>query len=362
MKTKVLITALLISLISVFAKAQEPSLAVLNIDVKDVPWDEETMGNLVRLEIEKTGVYKVLDKYDLEYIIRNEEFDISNCFGRICLVEAGKLLNADKMLTGSIERFDNKLIVILRLIDVKSGTIEKSNIMEYLDLPEIQQMIQVSINNIIGVENDPHIVNMLSNYDDPINTPKTRLSLNGPRMGLSYIGGTNGQIVQASEDVGGYDAFPVTSLIGYQFEKSYLSAGDFQALFEFIVMVGGLDQSRFVPSFTIMNGIRSNNSGLEIAFGPVFEVTQQARGFTVEERWYTEEEGVTAFGQEFVDNQIMINRLDSRGDYRLTTSWVWAVGKTFRSGYLNIPVNIYTSVKKNGWVVGTSFGFNVNRK
>jgi hypothetical protein len=141
-KTKIIAIVLLI-VVKTLSMAQEQTIAVLNIDVSGVNVDAVAMGNLVRLEIEKTGKYKVLDKYDLAYLIKNEEMDISECYGKICQVDAGKILGADKMLTGSVEKFDDKIIVILRLIDVNSGSIETSNIMEYLDLPELQQMILI---------------------------------------------------------------------------------------------------------------------------------------------------------------------------------------------------------------------------
>jgi len=38
----------------------------------------------------------------------------------------------------------------------------------------------------------------------------------------------------SSKNSGGFDMFPISSMIGYQFEKQYLSSGDFQALIEFI--------------------------------------------------------------------------------------------------------------------------------
>ncbi|MBK6526803.1 MAG: hypothetical protein IPG07_15360 [Crocinitomicaceae bacterium] len=39
-----------------------------------------------------------------------------------------------------------------------------------------------------------------------------------------------------------------------------------------------------------------------------------------------------------------------------------AFGRTFRSGALNIPVNIYYSSNKFGGVIGASIGFNVNKR
>jgi hypothetical protein len=343
--------------------AQKEQIAILNIDVKSISMDAISMGNLVRLEVEKTGVYSVFDKYDLAYITQEQGFDVSNCYGRICLVEAGELLGADKMLTGSVEKFDDKIIVILRLIDVDSGKIEKTDIMEYLDLPELQTMVKVSVNNLFGIENDPLTVNMLSSYEDPINTPKTQLRLNGPRMGVSYVGGRQGEILEAPENKGGFNGMPVTTLIGYQYELGYLSSGNFQALFEFIGLVGGLEQSRVVPSLTIMNGFRSNKNGFEFAFGPLIELTSKAEGFYNENgTWTLVDDAIDTYGSYEDIPYDIENRLDSRGYAQVSTSWVWAFGKTFRSGYLNIPVNVFFSHKVGGWVVGASFGFNVSKR
>ena len=55
-------------------------------------------------------------------------------------------------------------------------------------------------------------------------------------------------------------------------------------------------------------------------------------------------------------------RLDSRGDYRLGSGFVLAVGKTFRSGKLNIPVNaFFIPGKRYSHRFGISFGFNMQK-
>ena len=55
-------------------------------------------------------------------------------------------------------------------------------------------------------------------------------------------------------------------------------------------------------------------------------------------------------------------RMDSRGVVRLQAGWVWALGKTFHSGYLNIPVNAFLSYNQNGYFLGLSMGFNITKK
>src|SRR3972149_22785 len=161
MKTMITIS-LILSIIFPGLKAQQEKIAVLNIDVQGMDYDKTSMGNLVRLELEKKGAYRVMDKYDINYIMEQNGFDASDCYGKICLVEAGKILQADKMLTGSMEKIDNKIIMIFRLIDVKNNAIVKADIMEYIDAPERQRMISVSLNNILNLPNEKLILDQIT--------------------------------------------------------------------------------------------------------------------------------------------------------------------------------------------------------
>ena len=55
-------------------------------------------------------------------------------------------------------------------------------------------------------------------------------------------------------------------------------------------------------------------------------------------------------------------RMDSRGPIAFSPSFVLAIGKTFKSCYLNIPVNLFLSSSKSGQFVGLSMGFNIAKK
>jgi hypothetical protein len=343
------------------------TIAVLNIDTKDLGLDPAAMGNLVRLELEKTKVFSVMDKYDVAYIIEKKGLDIGSCYGKTCLLEIGKSLQVDKILTGNAERFGDKIIINLRLIDVASSTIEKSDVTEYQNIPdETQIMVEISIKKLLGLVIDPNLVNLLVNYEDPIISTRTNLKLNGPRMGIAYVTGEKSERLQAPKSNGGFDSYPYLSQLGYQFEIQYLSAGNFQALVEFLFMLSGLEQQLFNPNIVFMNGFRIGKSGWEIAFGPSVSLRQTAKGFydknnTLlggENTWHLEKDWASSMGENPYEIK---ENLDSRGDIVFGTGWVWAIGRTFKSGYLNIPVNIYISPDKEGCYVGLSIGFNVSR-
>ncbi|MHC1702348.1 MAG: hypothetical protein AB9846_00440 [Tenuifilaceae bacterium] len=334
------------------------SIAVIGIDTKGMKLDNTSMSNLVRLELEKTNRYEVLDKYDVTNLLKEKGIDPDKCYGKIKLIEAGKSLNVEKILTGSVEKFGEKIIFVMRMIDVKTDKIENTNVMEYLNLEDqIQTMAKISVNNIVGIANDNVVVDLLIDYDNLVSSPKTTVRLNGPRMGVGLFTGKMAERLGASEEEGGYDMYPMTSVFGYQYEFQYLSAGDFQALVETVVAFSGLETGNFIPSISVMNGFRFNKKGWEFALGPIFRFSRVAEGYYDDnDKWHLTEDmppGIT-FPLE--------NAIDSRGDVQLSTSLIVGFGKTFRSGYLNIPVNVYFIPKKEGATIGLNFGFNIAKK
>ena len=334
------------------------TIALISIDTRNLEIDNTTMANVIRFELEKIDQFEVLDKYDVSNVLMANNMDSDDCFGKNAVVAAGKLLNADKMLTGSAELFGDKIIMILRLVDVKSERIEQTSVMEYLDAQgEIQTMSMISLNELLGIENDPHLVDLLINYNLPITTMKTTVSLNGPRMGLTLMTGDNGRRLRESKDQGGYEMYPITSMFGYQYEQQYLSSGDFQALIEVIGAINGLETGNIIPSVTFLNGFRFNNTGFEFGLGPILRVVKTLEG-------YYDENGdwVSVKDIEIPRSQHTDDLIDSRGTARPSVGLIIALGKTFRSGYLNMPVNLYISPRKDGTVWGLTFGFNTAKK
>ncbi len=336
------------------------SIAVIGIDTKGIKLDNISMSNLVRLELEKANRFEVLDKYDVANLLAEKGVQPENCFGKTKLVEVGKLLVVDKVLTGNVEKFGDKIIFVLRLIDVKSEKIESTNVMEYLYLEaEIQMMARISVNNIIGVENDELLVDLLIDYDNLVSSPKTTVKLNGPRMGVAYITGNNAKRLGAPEENGGYDMYPINSVFGYQYEFQYLSSGDFQALVEIIGVFSGLESGNFIPSISLMNGFRFNKNGWEFGLGPIFRFARLAEGYYDSNGEWVIKDEILEEMSPYPDLEYAI---DSRGDLKLKTSLIIAFGKTFRSGYLNMPVNLYFVPNKEGSTVGLIFGFNIAKK
>lgn len=368
MKTKITILALALTA-QLFA--QKPTIAVLNIDSKGMVNNSEEMGFLTRLELEKTGAFAIMDKYEVAEVTSTHSININTCFSKSCLTDVGKLLKVNKMLSGSVERLGEKIVITLRIIDVNSGTVEKTDATEYLNLPEVQKMIAISVKKMVGQEPDPTMVKLLIDYDVPVESPKNTLKLNGPRMGFGTTIGKNYEILTGdNKQAGEFAMFPASFQFGWQQEFQYISAGSFQALIENLFTISGLESSRFIPAYSPLLGFRFGK-GWEFGFGPNFRLIKKANGFYDKDNilgkgsnaWYLENQWPTDSAFRNTPNPYNIeSRIDSRGDIALSTGLVIAVGKTFRSGYLNIPVNIYVAPRKDGTTFGVMCGFNIQKK
>jgi len=337
-------------------------IAVLHVDTKGLNLDPAQMGDLSRIELDKLGLFEVVDKYDVKYLVTKEQLVLDDCYGKICLVEVGKKLGVDKMLTGSVELLSEKIIVSYRLIDVNTSSVEKSQILEFLNLkPQLQTMVSVTLKQMFGQQVNADLMAKLTSvaaFESDINSPdKMKLNLSGPRMGVTVITGETADRMRAPAAQGGIDAVPVMFQFGYQFETSYLNQGGLQALFEFIPIITGLDQSQIIPSVSVLHGIRSNKNGFEFAFGPILYLNKSAEGFynngvwTRKTDWNIENSGLPYPGE-------VVKRFDSRGNLQFTSSFLFAFGKSFRSGRMNIPVNAFFIPSNAGYRFGISVGFN----
>jgi hypothetical protein len=220
-------------------------------------------------------------------------------------------------------------------------------------------MMEVAVKDLLAVATDENLIKKLTiseEYESALNNPETAvINNNGPRLGITAVAGSSTKILMADPKTGGFGySLPALTSFGYQFEQVFVNSGDFQALFEFIPLIAGLEYGRVIPSANVLMGMRNSRTGWEFAVGPNFTTTVTAEGYMQ--------------GEDFIissdPTRELIFRLDSRGDLAVATGLVFGFGKTFKSGKMNFPVNLFvvTPGRGDSWRIGTSVGFNIVRK
>lgn len=335
------------------------TIAIVNFDVIGGKYQQAQYISMISSEIRKLDTLEVIDKYTTAEALETFTPEGKKCFGAQCLANIGKELGVNYVLSGSAEITSDKFSLHLRIIDPTTGKVIQSNYSEYLYSDEnIWKFMQMSTYKLFNkkVEKDDLVV---FDFDiaksAELEGPRIKhYNLSGPRFGGSLVTGQNNRILQ-SDAPGGFNKSPFMTVIGYQYEKSYLYTGKVQALVQFNFSITGLDQQLAIPSLSLVHGFRLANSGWEIGFGPLFRTKKVKKGFINDDGIWTSEDDAPGY------EGVLSSRMDSRGDLRIQTGWLWAIGKSFKAGNMNIPVNFYAIPDNQGWLYGVSIGYALHK-
>jgi TolB-like protein len=134
-----------------------------------------TLGNRLRSMLVKTNAFIVLERGQMDDILDEQGFQQTGCTTTECAVEMGRLLNVQKMISGTIGKLGKTYTIDLSLIDVQTAEIEKSFFRDFkgeIDgLLDLMQLIANQIATIVGgvgltaVEDQGKIVNFKVDSD-----------------------------------------------------------------------------------------------------------------------------------------------------------------------------------------------------
>lgn len=370
--------------------ASDNSIVVTNPQISNLSVPPSAVSKMMRVEITKLNRFTVFDEFDTQTFFKQPDTKSDSCQSVNCMVLLGQSLKAGWVLSGSIDKLGDRVIIQLKLVNVQEQRIVKNGIEEYIDQMEhLQRMIEFSIKKIFEepVAEEPR-ARLL--YANQLVTPNSvgKINNSGPRVGYAIVSGDLAEFLTRDTKSGGVGAIPAMSMLGYQFEAAYSGNENFSALVEFIVNVNGLEHGLFVPSATLLNGFRLEKSGLEIAFGPSFTLKKVRNGFIDREGqygrkgqffnesdWYDYQYALNGNDSSYYQNgtfeaprveEVSDQRysfddkiLHSEGDVMLQTQFVVAIGKTVRAGGLNIPINVFYSMQPKSSMFGLSVGFNI---
>jgi TolB-like protein len=100
------------------------NLAVLDLTAVGIsPEESVILTNRLRSEVFGTNRFIVVERDRMNEILHEQGFQLSGCTSSECLVEAGQLLNVNRMIGGSVGRIGDIFTIELRLIDVETGKI-----------------------------------------------------------------------------------------------------------------------------------------------------------------------------------------------------------------------------------------------
>lgn len=104
--------------------SQNLTIAVNDLDVAGVEKSTASIiSDRVRSELFNTGKFTVIERNQMEEILKEQGFQQSGCTNNDCAVEIGQLLGVNYMFAGKIGKIGKTYTLSLRMIDVQTGKI-----------------------------------------------------------------------------------------------------------------------------------------------------------------------------------------------------------------------------------------------
>src|SRR5215471_14910975 len=110
---KYLLLLPMLFIVSFPAFAAEKPKTIKRVDNLLAVFDFDIQGNIdksiarslaesVRIEIINSGKYEVIDRSNMDKILKEQAFQMSGCAAKECAVEAGQMLGVGKIVVGTI--------------------------------------------------------------------------------------------------------------------------------------------------------------------------------------------------------------------------------------------------------------------
>jgi hypothetical protein len=104
------------------AAAEKLTLAIMDFEARDVPRsDAVKVSELIRNELINSGSYILIERAQVDKILKEQGFQATGCTDVSCAVQMGKLLSARKILVGSIMKLGDNITITGRIVDVEKG-------------------------------------------------------------------------------------------------------------------------------------------------------------------------------------------------------------------------------------------------
>ena len=100
------------------------TIAILDFETVGISAQEaRVLTNRLGTYVVQAGRWQVIERREMEEILREQDFQLTGCTSNECAVEIGRLLGCQRMLAGSIGKIESTYHVDMRVIDVETGGI-----------------------------------------------------------------------------------------------------------------------------------------------------------------------------------------------------------------------------------------------
>jgi len=104
--------------------------------------------DLIRSNMVDTGRFTVVERSQMDAILKEQEIQMTGCTDSSCAVEMGKLLSANKVLIGEINKLGSDIVITVRIVDVEKGVAEFSTNEKAENIEKIDKAVKALVDKM----------------------------------------------------------------------------------------------------------------------------------------------------------------------------------------------------------------------
>lgn len=108
--------------------AEKMRTAIIDLQARGI--SKVTSGaitDLIRSDLVDSGQFIVVERNQMNEILKEQGFQQTGCTDSSCAVKIGKLLSAEKILLGEVSKIGKTILITIRIVDVEKGVAEFSS-------------------------------------------------------------------------------------------------------------------------------------------------------------------------------------------------------------------------------------------
>lgn len=173
--------------------AAKPLVAVMDFEARGVSQNTAlSVSDYARTVIFRTGKFTVVNREDMNALLKEVKFQQSGCTTEVCAAEIGQMLNAQKIFVGSVGAVGNTYVLTLKFVDVESGATEKIDSEKGIRTEEgLMEAVETVMGRLVG----------FGTVGDTVNRPIGAMDIYFVRRSLDKVQKVEGVLVRGDKEV-----------------------------------------------------------------------------------------------------------------------------------------------------------------
>ena len=110
--------------------------------------DAETVTDLLQTALVKEKIFTVIERNQVEKVLKEQFMHLAICNEVKCAVKIGELLNANKVILGSVGKLEGVFMVNIRAVSVDTGEVEFAESADFYSLKNVRKALDALVGSL----------------------------------------------------------------------------------------------------------------------------------------------------------------------------------------------------------------------